>query len=184
MKFLMVLLLVFSSSLVYGGDAEHKAILTNKILDPLIQLLRSGELNKASLPSYNKFRESKGRRPVTYEEVEPIFKASSQATESAYVEAFADEFSLEELKFLSSLFSTKIGISLMNSISQSITTGGPNKPDLSRITKKEQLEFERVASKNPDLAKNLWSRIEKVNAGAREKFSIYAKSRSDLKFPD
>lgn len=184
MRILIALLLVFAGSIAKADASADQLALSNQILSPLIQLLRSGDLSKAFLPPYNKHREAKGKRPLSLEEIEPIFKQTSEATEKAYIDAFATEFSLEELQFISRLFSTKFGIGLMETFSQSVASGSPKKPDASRFTDKDIAEFQSVSQENPELFHSLSARLERVSAAARTNLSVFAKAHPELKFPD
>lgn len=184
MRALIVFLIVLASSLAHAEASADKLALSHQILSPLVQMLRSGELGKAFLPPYNKHRASKGKRPLSLEEIEPIFQQTSAATEKAYVDAFANEFSLEELQFIDKLFSTKFGADLMSAFSQSVASGSSKQSDPSRFPDEDIAAFKKVAQENPELFYSLTSRLERVSTAARNKLAAFIKTQPELKFPD
>ncbi len=184
MRAVFLCMLLLASSTTHAEISAEKIVLSTQLLSPMIQLLRNGDLGKLFLTSYNKHRESKGKRPLRPEEVEPVIRQSAGATEKAYVDAFANEFSVKELQFITKLFSTKIGTELMAAFSQTAASGSLSKPDLSHVTEQDIAEFKSVAQENPALFDSLSARLENVNAEARTNFSAFVKAHPELKLPD
>ncbi len=167
MKFFYIL--VFSFLSIGSLQAEpSKAELSYSVIEPLINLLRSGEIYKASVPKYNEFRKQQGKPALKYEDIEPVFKASAEITEKAYIEEFSNEFSKEELSFLKKVFATNVGKAIFSSLAKSLASGVPEKPNMSQFSPEDKKEFEQAAAENMQLLSQFGLRAKKINVAVQQ----------------
>ncbi|MDH5433962.1 MAG: hypothetical protein OEY19_08445 [Gammaproteobacteria bacterium] len=158
LKFTFLLFLSFNLS-----AEESNQALSAKLLKPIIQVLRTGDIYRSSLPVYNEYRQKIGKPPLSYNDLSPLFSKTAELTEHAYIDAFSSSFSTEELLFLNKLFSTTLGQEIFSSLTRSITSGKVQKPDLSGFDQKYKLEFNKVASENIELTKEFSQKVQKIN---------------------
>lgn len=181
MNLLNKAVLVFLLLSAFTCSAGEKDQLSYEILKPIIKLMRSGEIYKASLPTYNQYRQKQGKQPLTYEDLKPLFDKTAEISEGAYLKYFSEEFSLDELSFMKDLFSTDVGKEIFAKLTQSITTGVPHKPDLRQFNSKQIALFNSVASNNIALSQGFASRVQKVNMAVQKHAAEEFKKYPELK---
>lgn len=180
-KIILALILFSMSTMSYSKEAANKEELASHLLTPILEVVREGRLYKASLPFYNQYRESKGKSPLSYQDLKPLFDKTAVVSEKVYIEEVAKAFSLQELQFLQELFSTKAGKQIMSSITSAIRSGNTSKPDFAQLTDADKKEFEAVASKNSALAMGFGQKMSAINVTVQKQVKHYFNNNPEFK---
>jgi hypothetical protein len=173
-----VVFLLLSFNSLASADKEN---ISKEILAPILEIVKSGEIYKGSLPAYNEFRKSKGKTPLTFSDLKPLFDKTAELSAGSYVKFFAEEFNDEELNFLRRLYSTDVGVEIFQAITKSLTTGKASKPNMSQFNKAQINSFNKVAKQNVNLAQGVSTRISNVNVKVQQYVSTEMQKFPELK---